>query len=122
MVLTVTLNPSVDRLIHLDRLLVNDTNRIVRMEEDAGGKGVNVARVLHRLGTRVVATGFLGGAAGSYVEHVLEREGVSTSFATIGQDTRTNFAIQTADGSPPTALNARGPQVAEEEMAGIAKE
>lgn len=78
---------------------------------------MNVARVLHRLGTRVVATGFLGGAAGSYVEHVLEREGVATSFVPVGQDTRTNFAIQTADGSPPTALNARGPNMTDEEMA-----
>lgn len=117
MVLTITLNPCVDRLIHIDRLLPNDTNRILRIEEDAGGKGVNVARVLHRLGTRVTATGLLGGAPGSYVEHVLEREGVATSFVPVGQDTRTNFAIQTADGSPPTTLNAKGPHVTDAEMA-----
>lgn len=49
MTLTVTLNPSVDRLIFVAQLVAHDTNRVQKVEEDVGGKGVNVARVLKRL-------------------------------------------------------------------------
>lgn len=116
MLVTVTLNPSLDRLIYVKKLLPNDTNRILAIEEDAGGKGVNVARVFNRLGGAVIAAGFLGGRAGSYVERVLEDEGVNCRFTRIALDTRTNWAIQEEDGSPPTALNSPGPEIQQDEM------
>ncbi|MGC8784316.1 MAG: 1-phosphofructokinase [Armatimonadota bacterium] len=117
MILTVTLNPSVDRLIYVKQLVPHDTNRILRIEEDAGGKGVNVARVLRRLGVPVIATGFLGGRTGRYVQHELsETEGVECRFIRVKGDTRTNLAIQEEDGSPPTALNERGPQISVQEL------
>lgn len=119
MILTVTLNPSVDRLIYVRRLIPHDTNRILHIEEDAGGKGVNVARVLHRLQVPVVATGLLGGRAGHYVQHELHLEGVPNDFVWIKGDTRTNFAIQEEDGSPPTALNEGGPQISAEELSAL---
>ncbi len=117
MTLTVTLNPSVDRLVYVRQLVPHDTSRILRIEEDAGGKGVNVARVLKRLGVPVVATGFLGGRAGRYVLHELsEVDGVECRFVWVNGNTRTNLAIQEEDGSPPTALNERGPQISLEEL------
>ncbi|GIV19148.1 MAG: tagatose-6-phosphate kinase [Armatimonadota bacterium] len=117
MILTVTLNPSVDRLIYVKQLVPHDTNRILRIEEDAGGKGVNVARVLRRLGVPVVATGFLGGRAGRYVQRELsEIDGVECRFVRVQGDTRTNLAIQEEDGSPPTTLNERGPQISAQEL------
>jgi 1-phosphofructokinase family hexose kinase len=120
MILTVTLNPSVDRLVYVKQLVPHDTNRILRVEEDAGGKGVNVARVLKRLNVPVIATGFLGGRAGRYVQHELSRiDGVECRFVWVKGDTRTNLAIQEEDGSPPTTLNERGPQIAPEELASL---
>jgi len=117
MILTVTLNPSVDRLIYVRKLVPHDTNRILRIEEDAGGKGVNVARVLRRLGVDTVATGFLGGRTGRYVLRELrEIDGVDCRFIWVSADTRTNLAIQEEDGSPPTALNERGPQISRDEL------
>lgn len=116
MIVTATLNPSVDRLIYVRRLIAHDTNRILKVEEDAGGKGVNVARVLHRLGVSVVATGFLGGRPGRYVHHELTLEDVPSDFVWVKGDTRTNFAIQEEDGSPPTCLNERGPTISPEEL------
>ncbi|MCS6948839.1 MAG: 1-phosphofructokinase [bacterium] len=116
-VLTVTLNPSVDRLVYVQQLQRHDTNRILRIEEDVGGKGVNVARVLRRLGVPVVATGFLGGRTGRYVQRELEEmESVQCEFVWVPGETRTNLAIQEADGSPPTALNERGPEIAPEDL------
>jgi 1-phosphofructokinase family hexose kinase len=122
MTLTVTLNPSVDRLIYIRQLVPHDTNRILRIEEDAGGKGVNVARVLKRLGLPVTATGFLGGRAGRYVLHELSKvDGVECRFVWVKGSTRTNLAIQEEDGSPPTALNERGPQISPEELGKLLK-
>ncbi|GIV16410.1 MAG: tagatose-6-phosphate kinase [Armatimonadota bacterium] len=117
MILSVTLNPSVDRLIYVKQLVPHDTNRILRIEEDVGGKGINVARVLKRLGVPVVATGFLGGRTGRYVQHELsETDRVECRFVWVKGDTRTNLAIQEEDGSPPTALNERGPQISAQEL------
>lgn len=119
MILTITLNPSVDRLIYVDKLAPYDTNRIRRIEEDAGGKGVSVARVLRRLGVDVTATGFLGGDSGAYVSSVLKSEGIISDFVHVDGDTRTNFGVQDADGSPPTALNARGPEISQKNLSEI---
>lgn len=117
MILTVTLNPSVDRLIYVKHLLVHDTNRILRIEEDIGGKGVNVARVLKRLEVPVTATGFLAGRMGRYIQRELqEQEGIACDFVWVPGETRVNLAIQEEDGSPPTCLNERGAQVPTEAL------
>ena len=65
MILTVTMNPSVDTRYQLDELIIDDVNRVTP-EKTAGGKGLNVARVLGQLGDDVVATGLLGGHMGAY--------------------------------------------------------
>ncbi|MCS6831223.1 MAG: 1-phosphofructokinase [bacterium] len=116
-VLTVTVNPSVDRLVYVKRLVLHDANRVLRIEEDVGGKGVNVARVLRRLGVPVLAAGFLGGRTGRYVQRELsEIDGVRCAFVEIRGETRTNLAIQEEGGSPPTALNERGPEISPVEL------
>ena len=69
MILTVTMNPSVDTRYQLDELIIDDVNRVTP-EKTAGGKGLNVARVLHQFGTSVLATGPLAGPTGRLVaEH-----------------------------------------------------
>ena len=56
MILTVTMNPSIDTAYHIDHLVIDDVNRVVP-EKTAGGKGLNVSRVLVQLGDEVLATG-----------------------------------------------------------------
>ncbi len=116
MITTVTLNPALDKTIYVKKLLPNDTNRIEKIEIDAGGKGINTARVLKELEVEAVTTGFLGGKTGRYIRQVLEEEGVSCDFVTVATETRTNLAIQDADGSPPTTLNDRGAPVTPENL------
>lgn len=111
MILTITLNPSVDRTVVLDGLDIHDTNRIVRTEIDAGGKGINLSRIAVRLGTRTVAAGFLGGDEGSYIRSRLDREGVSYRFVEIAGNTRVNINIEDGSELPPTTLNERGPTI-----------
>jgi 1-phosphofructokinase len=111
MVLTVTLNPSVDRAVFVEKLKVGDTNRVNRTETDAGGKGVNLSRVLRELGGETVATGFLGGGPGAYICKVLETQNVPHCFVEVAGDTRTNFSVEDAEQNPPTTFNERGPEV-----------
>lgn len=111
MILTVTLNPSVDRTVILNGLQLHDTNRIVRTEIDAGGKGINLSRIALRLGARTVATGFLGGDEGAYIRMRLDRDGVPYRFAETAGDTRVNINIEDGSEAPPTTLNEHGPTI-----------
>lgn len=116
MIATVTLNPALDKSIYVDRLHPNDANRILRVEVDAGGKGINAARVLKELGEETVALGFVGGQVGSFIELVLKNEGIPTDFVHVKSDTRTNVCIQEMTGSPPTMLNEPGPTISEQDF------
>jgi 1-phosphofructokinase family hexose kinase len=111
MILSVTLNPCVDHALFVKRLVVGDTNRVTTTETDAGGKGVNLSRVVAELGGRTVATGFLGGGPGAYVRKVLDAQGVLHDFIEIAGDTRLNFSVEDETKSPPTTLNEAGPEI-----------
>lgn len=115
MIATVTLNPALDKTIYIDRLLPYDTNRITKIEIDAGGKGLNASRVLKELGTDTVALGFLGGRTGRQIENELKLEGVPTDFVWVDGETRTNISVQDASGAPPTMLNEPGPTISTDE-------
>jgi tagatose 6-phosphate kinase len=62
MIVTVTLNPALDLTYAVDALVPHGTHRVATVAERPGGKGLNVARVLHALGEPVLATGLLGPA------------------------------------------------------------
>lgn len=114
MILSVTLNPCIDHLMVVDGLKVHDRNKVLRVETDAGGKGVNLSRMVAELGGQTVATGFLGGQTGDHVRRVLESEGVPVDFVEIRGETRTNVSVESGDG-PPTVFGPSGPQVSPED-------
>ena len=116
MISTVTLNPAFDRTIYVDGLVFGDTNRIIRTELDAGGKGVNASRMLAVLGARTTALGFIGGATGRFIQNVLAEEGIDTDFVETRAETRTNIDIQDNGGTPPTTLNERGGPIGPDEL------
>jgi 1-phosphofructokinase family hexose kinase len=111
MILSVTLNPCIDRTLFVDGLKPYDTNRVVRSETDAGGKGINLSRVAVELGGESLATGFLGGGAGAHVRRVLDVQGVQHEFVEIEGNTRINFSVEDGSGEPPTTFNSKGPSV-----------
>lgn len=80
MILTVTLNPSVDISYPLETLKIDTVNRVKDVSKTAGGKGLNVTRVLYESGDKVTATGFLGGKIGEFIESELEQSPVSPAF------------------------------------------
>ena len=67
MILTITLNPAVDISYKLEQFSLDTVNRVGDVSKTAGGKGLNVARVLHQLGEEVAASGFLGGSLGGFI-------------------------------------------------------
>lgn len=93
MILTVTMNPSVDIFYQLDSLIIDDINRIETPIKTAGGKGLNVTRVISQFGEKVKATGIIGGTLGDYILKNLEKEGIASDFLKIEQESRNCIAI-----------------------------
>lgn len=116
MILTVTPNPSVDHALFVDQIRVGRTNRALSVERDAGGKGINISRVLAGLDEPTLATGFLGGGTGAYVRHTLDHESVPHDFVTTRVETRINFEVEDGSGGPPTCFNEPGPQISDSEL------
>ena len=73
MIVTVTMNPAIDKTVDIDALERGGLNRIQKVEYDAGGKGINVSKTIRELGGTSIAAGFLGGNAGRTIEAVLNR-------------------------------------------------
>ncbi|HFI0400981.1 TPA: tagatose-6-phosphate kinase [Streptococcus suis] len=113
MILTITLNPSVDIAYQLDTFHLDTVNRVEKVQKTAGGKGLNVTRVLKQIGEDVVATGFIGGEIGSYVKKQLTRNDIKNSFVEIGNETRNCIAIL-HDGQQ-TEILEQGPTIQEHE-------
>ena len=115
MILSVTLNPAVDQQIFVRGLKLGDTNRVIRTEIDAGGKGVNVSRVYAELGHPTMATGFIGGNSGSIIRRVMDAQGCHDHFIEITGETRINVSVEDESGNPPTTFNEKGPVISEHE-------
>lgn len=110
MIVTVTLNPAADRVVVLEELRLGDSNRVHDGEIDPGGKGVNVSRVLHTLGGDGLATGFVAGSLGRFIEASLDKLGIANSFIHTPGQTRQNLAIVETRLHRHTLLNEAGPE------------
>ena len=107
-ILAVTMNPSVDISYPLDTLKINKVNRVTEVTKTAGGKGLNVARVLHQLKTPVIASGILGGTIGHFIENKLDETKIKHAFMPINQESRNCIAIL-HDDMQQTEILEKGP-------------
>ncbi|MCD1276933.1 1-phosphofructokinase [Streptococcus sinensis] len=114
MIYTVTLNPSIDYIVRLDKVNLGSVNRMDSDDKFAGGKGINVSRILKRLGIENTATGFIGGFTGKFITDNLISEGIASNFVEVDQDTRINVKIK-ADAE--TEINGPGPEISTEKLA-----
>lgn len=114
MILTVTLNPSVDRSYRVDNFQIDKIFRAQEENSVAGGKGLNVTKVIRTLGEDVKATGFLGGKAGEFIESELKKIGVDCNFIKIDGETRTCIAILDPIFNTQTEILERGPKISQE--------
>ncbi|WP_332751659.1 1-phosphofructokinase family hexose kinase [Hydrogenophaga sp.] len=113
--LCLTMNPSVDVSTHTDRVVPADKLRCGPAQRDAGGGGLNVARVVHRLGGRGSALFPAGGAAGQWLTQHLEQAGLFAHALPIAQDTRENFTVQAQDTGAEYRFVLPGPTLTEDE-------
>ncbi|WP_151734275.1 1-phosphofructokinase [Paenibacillus tengchongensis] len=112
MIYTVTLNPSIDYIVEVDEVKLGGLNRMKRDLKLPGGKGINVSRVLTRLGVPNTATGFLGGFTGGYIGEWLSAEGITGDFVKVSGDTRINIKLKAGE---ETEINGAGPEISPEE-------
>lgn len=113
MILTVTLNPSVDISYKMDQFNLDVTNRVGDVSKTAGGKGLNVSRVLHQLGEEIAATGFLGGSLGNFIRGQMLELAVQDHFVGIAGDTRNCIAI--IHEGKQTEILESGPEITDDE-------
>lgn len=123
MIYTVTLNPAVDVVLKLNGpCRVGKLNRADNEYITAGGKGINVSRVLKALKRDNVALGLIGGGVGLSIEDFLKKEGIKTDFARVNGNTRVNVKIQYQGTTlEETQLNAPGPDITREDIMSLAK-
>ncbi|MFA5315863.1 MAG: PfkB family carbohydrate kinase, partial [Dehalococcoidales bacterium] len=116
MIITITLNPCLDRIITVDGLKLDEANRWKKLSVSAGGKGIDVSRAIHEMGGRSTAYGFIGGTAGRTLEILLDEEGVPYNFTPIEQETRTNFIITDTRTNRQTRIDSPGPRISKREF------
>ena len=96
MITTVTLNVSVDKAYYIKGIVVPGTvARVQKCVNSAGGKGLNVSRIIDFCGEEVLATGFAGGFNGAYVEDMLKKDGIPSRFTKTQSETRSCINILT---------------------------
>lgn len=115
MILTVTLNPSIDRRYFVEDFKQDMVFRAKEVQYTPGGKGLNVSRVIRIFKEPVIATGFLGGLSGQFIEEKLEELEIESQFMDIGNNTRSCIAILSNNGSQTEVLEP-GPEISKNEL------
>lgn len=121
MIATVTLNPALDKTMSVPGFAVGRTNRGEVRRLDPGGKGINVAQAVKQLGCPVVASGFLAGNNGRYIEEVLASKGILTDFVRVAGETRVNLKIIDPVAGTETEVNEPGFRVEEADLRLLAR-
>ena len=120
MILTLTPNPAVDITWHVDQLTPGTTHRVPPAVARAGGKGLNVAQVLHASGFPVIALTTAGGATGEQFRAELAEAGVPYELVATASATRLSAAI--VDEVARTTLTERGATRADDRISEAAME
>ncbi|HEX7118735.1 MAG TPA: 1-phosphofructokinase family hexose kinase [Longimicrobiales bacterium] len=111
MIITLTPNPAINQIVFVDRLALGEKNRFPESQLDPAGKGVNAARVIHRLDWPTIAFGFAAGVVGEMIEGALQAEGVEHHFIRVPGESRINVTLVEREEGRTTDLNGPGPAV-----------
>ena len=119
MVIAFCLNPSFDKTVTVEKLTPGALNRVLSVREDAGGKGVNVAAGLKRLGAAHLLLVCAGTANGERFGGLLEREGVARRLFPVEGAVRTNLKVISRTDGTVTEINEPGARVPENTVAAL---
>ncbi|WP_240761995.1 1-phosphofructokinase [Paenibacillus thalictri] len=112
---TVTMNAAIDKTYYVPRFPLGKVTRVSGMIADAGGKGINVARVASLLGAQVTASGFAGGSNGRFIESELAKLGIAHDFVHVEGESRLCLNIMDEEAGTSTELLEPGPTVPQEQ-------
>ena len=115
--LTVTFNPAVDKMIVINDFRLGEDFRADNIVLSAGGKGLNISRLLKNLGKKSTATGLLAGTTGAYIKKELQKEGIAHNFLKVGGETRTNLTVIDRKQRKITRILEQGPGVSRKDVA-----
>ena len=114
MVYTVTFNPALDYIVHMDSFLPGEVNRTTREEIYYGGKGINVSTILTNLGVENKALGFIAGFTGEAIERGVSALGIQTDFIRLPAGfSRINVKIKSGI---ETEINGQGPEIGQKDV------
>jgi 1-phosphofructokinase family hexose kinase len=120
LIVTLTINPAIDRTISVDRLAFEDRARISSSRESAGGRGIIASGVIHSFGGPTLAVLTSGGEKGKRLEQLLAGSGFPVAVVPIRNEIRTDLTITDKHGLT-IHLNEMGPELAAEEVARVEK-
>jgi 1-phosphofructokinase family hexose kinase len=118
LIVTLTINPAIDRIVSIDRLAFEDRAYINSSRESAGGRGINVSSVIHSFGGETLAVLISGGDSGKRLEGLLGKCGYRIAVVPVQNEIRTNLTITDKHGLTVN-LNETGPQLAKAEVARV---
>lgn len=113
MIITITLNPAIDKTVEIENFEAGTVNRSLSTRLDAGGKGINVSKVVLSLHGKSKAVGILGRANGNFIKEYLDSSGIENEFLFIDGETRTNLKIIDTIKRNNTDINEAGPRVSD---------
>ncbi|MDY3005988.1 1-phosphofructokinase [Anaerococcus porci] len=113
MIYTLTLNPSIDYILGIDKFVDGETLRSTYEEKYPGGKGIMVSKLLKNLGESSINIGFLGGFTGDYIKKELDKLDIFHNFTEVSDDSRINVKLKYGQ---ETEINAKGPNISEAEI------
>lgn len=116
MITTITLNPAVDKTIQINNFGVGNINRVVSARLDAGGKGINVSKVIKSLGGKSSVMGIISGKSGEFIKEYLDSIKISNDFVFTEGETRTNIKIVDELNHTNTDINESGPEATDKSL------
>ena len=115
MIITVTLNPAIDKTAQLDELQIGELNRLQNIVVDIAGKGISVARMVSTLGGTPLTTGFMGEGSGEFILNTLNELKIAADFVRVKGEIRTNLKVLDKD-IRLTEINEPGISVTESDV------
>jgi 6-phosphofructokinase 2 len=115
LILTLTINPAVDRNVTVDRLAFEDRGYILETSESPGGRGINASRVIHSYGGKTYAIATTGGNTGRRFQEMSSSSSFPTELVPIKEEMRTNLTITDRQGLT-VKLNELGPKISAKEL------
>jgi len=116
MIATLSLNPAIDKIVSLQNLRWGEHIRVKRIRQVAAGKGINVARVIKRLGGDVVIIGVSGGPSGEWIKDELKKEKLKFDFVKVKRNVRESLTIMDEERGREIHLREEGPIISHKEL------